>query len=716
MRAYTKDMSSGELKTVMFLFPFPAGLASLIAGAVAIGSAFAEPLVLHVSLDGHDTWSGRLAEPNPERSDGPFATLTRARDELRRVRTSGQLESTHVYLHGGIHFLDAPLIFLPQDSGSAAAPIVYEAYRDEKPVLSGGRRLTGWEVKEGKWQVTLPEVQARQWDFVQLFVADERRPRPRLPRKGWFHIEAELPRTTDTPGKGDNRFQFRAGDLLGTWSNPQDVEILAIHLWSMSRMRVKQIDDTGHAVTFTGSTPSTDGWAKFSSGRRFLVENVREALDEPGQWYLDHASGLLTYLPRQGEDPATVLVIAPRIDQLLVFRGDASTNAWVHDITFRGIAFAHTNWVTPLEGNSLSQAEATISGAISAMGLQHCTFDKCDITLTGGYAMELGDHCRFNRIENCELIDLGAGGIKIGSPRSPDRATPGESSAARDNVIRDCLIEGGGRLHPAAVGIWIGHSSGNTIEHNDIVDFYYTGISVGWSWGYEPSSAQNNAIAWNRIARIGQKILSDMGGIYTLGNGPGNVLDHNVISDVAAAEYGGWGIYFDEGSSGFVATNNIVYQVTTAGFHQHYGRENIVRNNIFALGRDAQLMRSRDEPHLSFTLERNIIYSAGSPIFAGEWSGNHFRLEHNLYWRSDDSMSLFPGGRTLEAWQKETGHDLRSIIADPLFIDPKSGDFRLKPGSPAERIDFQPIEPFSAGRKSPRRHTIRPVEASFLAE
>src|SRR5258705_11404078 len=103
----------------MFPFPFPVGLASVIAGAVAIGSAFAEPFALHVSLDGHDTWSGRLAQPNPERSDGPFGTLARARNEVRRVRTAGQLESTHVYLHGGIHFLDAPLLFLPEDSGSA---------------------------------------------------------------------------------------------------------------------------------------------------------------------------------------------------------------------------------------------------------------------------------------------------------------------------------------------------------------------------------------------------------------------------------------------------------------------------------------------------------------------------------------------------------------------------------------------------------------------
>jgi hypothetical protein len=357
----------------------------------------------------------------------------------------------------------------------------------------------------------------------------------------------------------------------------------------------------------------------------------------------------------------------------------------------------------------------TIPAAISATGLQHCAFEKCDVTLTGGYGIELGDDCRFNRIENCELVDLGAGGIKIGSTRSPEREA-GNSSAASENIIRDCLIEAGGRLHPAAVGVWIGHSPRNSIEHNEIRDFYYTAISVGWSWGYEPSAAQNNDIAWNRIGNIGQKILSDMGGIYTLGNGPGNVLDHNVISDVAAAEYGGWGIYFDEGSSGFVARNNIVYRVTSAGFHQHYGRENDVHNNIFALGRDAQLMRSRDEPHLSFALEGNIIYSNGAPIFAGEWGGNHFRLGRNLYWNGEASARLFPGGRTLEAWQKETGEDPDSIIADPLFIDPASGDFRLKPGSPAERIHFMPIDSSGVGRNSPRRHSTRPIASTFAAE
>jgi hypothetical protein len=672
---------------------------------------------LFVAPSGNDSWSGRLANANAERTDGPFATLARARDELRRLRANGGPKATPIYLRGGIHFIDAPLTLLPEDSGTADAPTVFEAFRDEKPVVSAGQRLTGWKIADGKWQLVLPEVKDQRWNFMQLFVGNERRPRTRLPKTGWFHVEAELPRAPESPGAGHDRFQYRADDIHADWSNLGDVEMLGIHIWSMSRLRIKQVDASKRTVIFTGSSPGAEQWGKFAKGNRFCVENVREALDEPGEWYLDRPTGTVTYIPKPGEDPATTSVIAPRVDGFLVVRGDEAQKRWVEHVIIRGITFAHSNWVTPPEGNSSSQAEAKIGAAIMLTGARHCVVEKCTVTLVGQYAIALGNYCRFNRIEDCELTDLGAGGIKLGSTARPDLSkSKSETPEANDNIVRNCLIEGGGRLHPAAIGVWIGNSPGNVIEHNEISDFYYTGISLGWSWGYEPNYARDNVISWNRISKIGQGILSDMGGIYTLGNGPGNVLHHNLIWDVRSAGYGGWGIYFDEGSTRFLAENNIVHHVKSAGFHQHYGRENIVRNNIFALGEDSQLMRSRNEGHVSFSLERNIVYSAGAPIFASDWNGKNYKLDQNLYWDTSGQTALFPGGRTLEVWQKESGHDMASIVADPLFADADKGDFTLKPGSPASKIGFEPIDLSQAGRQTKRRRAAQPIAPGFRAE
>ena len=161
-----------------------------------------------------------------------------------------------------------------------------------------------------------------------------------------------------------------------------------------------------------------------------------------------------------------------------------------------------------------------------------------------------------------------------------DPATVPET--ALRNIVDNNLIHDGGKIDPGAVGVWIGRTSYNRVSHNEICDLCYTGISVGWSWGYAPPSAHHNLVELNHIHDIGRGLLGDMGGIYCLGDSPGTVLRNNLVHDVYDYHTGALAIYTDEGSTGIVIENNIGYGTTYANFHQHYGRENVVRNNICA--------------------------------------------------------------------------------------------------------------------------------------
>jgi hypothetical protein len=199
--------------------------------------------------------------------------------------------------------------------------------------------------------------------------------------------------------------------------------------------------------------------------------------------------------------------------------------------------------------------------------------------------------------------------------------------------------------------------------------------------------------------KYGQGVLSDMGGIYTLGVSPGTVLHHNVMHDVMSNTYGGWGIYFDEGSSGIVAEDNVVYRTTHGGFHQHYGETNVVRNNLFAFARDHQLQRSRPEPHCSFSFVTNIVCFDSGSLLTGDWSDENYLIDWNLYFdaRPDakpDQLRLGPC--TWQQWH-ERGHDQHSLVTDPLFVAPDRNDFRLRAGSPAFKLGFRPIDLSAAG-------------------
>jgi len=681
------------------------------------------PGTYFVSTLGNDQWSGTLPAPNAARTDGPFATLVRARDavrELKRQQGGALRQPASVFVRGGTHFLNEPLVFTPDDAGTAQAPVTIAAYPGEQPVLSGGQRITGWKGMNlngrGVFTALIPDVRDGKWFFRQLWVNGERRARARHPNKGYLAV-AELPGVTPQLdwSVGQTSFRFKEGDLK-SWPTVANAEVRVMNRWVESHLPVVGVDEGERLVKF-----SKRSVFKLDVGDLYYIEGALELLDTPGEWYLDRATGTLYYLPLPGEGMGRAEVIAPVLSQLVRLAGKPEAGQFIDHLVFRGLTFAHTEWYFPggfdtgkekaevwpppkAEVGGFAQAAVGVPGAVRGEGVRHTTFNGCSFLHLGDYALELGRGCQHNRIAGCDLSDLGAGGIKLGETaiRSSD------AEVARDNEVSDCHIHDGGQIFHSAIGVWIGQSPGNKLLHNHIHDFYYSGISIGWTWGYGKALATSNLIEFNHVHHIGVKsdgdgpILSDMAGIYTLGLHAGTVIRNNLWHDTAGIRYGGWGIYFDEGTTGILAENNIVYRTTHGGFHQHYGKQNTVRNNLFAYARDWQVQRSRAESHLSFTFERNVVLWNRGKLFDGNFSGTNYLFNSNLYWREGGGDIRFDKW-SFDEWQKK-GQDTNSVIADPKFADTQKGDFTLSPDSPALKLGFKPIDLKGVGvRPKPAR-------------
>jgi len=699
-----------------------AWLTGSASGAAAPGGAAVQArpqrggLTLYVSIAGQDSWSGRLAAPNAAGTDGPLATIGKARDLIREIKAApgGLTGPVTVMLRAGVHSQARRLVFTAADSGTEACPVTYQAHPNERPVISGGAVIRGWARDDSAhsrakcggrlWRAAVPGAKrGGEWRFNELFVNGQRRTRARIPNKGAFL-------RTDGPisKKNSRAFYFKEGDVR-EWDNLRDVIFVVYHSWETSIHHVRRVDAEACQVTFR--EPAPWGMGHWERQQRYYVENVFEGLDEPGEWYVNRATGTLYYYPMPGEEMDRVEAVAPVVVSTLVsLEGNPAKSEFIEHLHFRGISCQHTSAQLRRFRNP-GQGEIHQPGLIMATGLRNASFEDCEIAHTGAHGIWLADGCEDTRVQRCHIHDLGGGGVYIGGGWGIRESAPAQRIVVDNNFIHD-----GGHLFHGAHGVWIGKSSYNKVTHNEISNFDYSGISCGWSWGFQPSSAHHNVLDYNYIHHLSNgEGLSDMGGIYTLGVSPGTTERYNHIHDVYSYAHvsHGSGIYPDEGSSEILIENNVVHRVRTCPLFQHYGAENTVRNNILALGGKGQLQRCREDKRCHYAAEGNIVYGDIPQMLGGVWKSGDWKVGRNVYW-STAGEPVFKD-MDFATWQT-TGNDAGSIVADPLFVDAANGDFRLRPDSPALKLGFKPIDLSRTGLYGdaawvalPQRYANRPL-------
>jgi hypothetical protein len=631
--------------------------------------------------------------------DKPLATLNAAAAKARDYRKDNQPAiPVEIIALSGDYFMMQPLILTTDDSGTPASPLVFKAEAGTKAVFRGGIQISGFEkVDEKLWRAFIPQVAWYDSYFEQLYVNGRRAVRAKSPNDGFFRVK-NVTETVLEKGEGRSpelavqKVELDNTDTASFASfskqDFQDALIVFYHNWDNTRKRVTGFSKEASSVYIAGE--GMKPWNPINNKSRYLVENFKAALDAPGEWFLER-DGYLWYIPLEGETIENTTFHIPVIREFISIQGDPSSGKKVENVKFENLVFEVAGYKTPPDGNEPAQAAAPVDAVVTLDFADYIEFKGCEIAHTGTYAFWFRRACSKCIVYQCYMHDLGAGGVKIGETIiRPDADEITNKITVDNNIIRDA-----GHIFPCAVGIIIFNASDNKLIHNEIADLRYSGISVGWVWGYAQSPSKRNLIAFNHIHHLGWGELCDMGGVYTLGASEGTVVANNNIHHVYSFDYGGWGLYTDEGSYGIIMENNLVYACKNSGFHQHYGKENIIRNNIFAFNIRSQLQATRIEEHRSLSFTNNIIYLDRGTLLSSNWHKFNLFADKNVYWDTRAKDIKF-GDISFADWKK-SGKDIHSIIADPLFVNPATFDFHLKNNSVAKRIGFVPFDYSEAG-------------------
>lgn len=652
--------------------------------------------------DGDDTCNG-FAASNDGCGNAPLRSIEKAIEIIRKMRDSGIDDPICVSVVGD-YFISEPIVVRD------VCGVIFEPFGGKGRII-GGIRICDWERSSFNGveclRAVLPQnADGALWDFTDLFVNGKRASVTRYPKVGAL----EIVDTEEYSGEeyvpehgmwGSSRWLIVKPEDLTDVENIADAIINYNHWWIDEHSPIENYDrESGKLTMAYRSRFAVSGrYGKSSSAAKYYLTNVPNMFSLPSEWYLDRKEGIVYYIPRDEDETCeTIEAFVPVTDKLFVIKGDEIEIKGFELTCTRG-DYASTRVMEQQKDiikddeprfGSDEQSVCGAPGAILFERAERCGISDCVIHGVGVHAIEVGRGCRNIVIENNEIYDVCAGGIKIeGGEAGEDQQLMTSGCIIRKNHIHDC-----GKRYEAGCGILVMHASGNEISENEIHDLAYTGISVGWVWGYAESSTYGNLIRGNHIYNIGNGSLSDMGGIYTLGRQEGTVICGNRIHDVKCLEYGAWGIYLDEGSSHITVETNVVWGTGKESIHIHWGTENTVRNNVFFSENSAAATVSIRERHDPSVFEKNIMVTDGHNLLNGKPCDCVYRSNVMYDISGRDTVVIVDEDKksySLEAWEKAYPQNCGNIVADPEIADIAERNFGISKTSVARDIGFEDI-------------------------
>jgi hypothetical protein len=565
-------------------------------GSTGAGGGTAVAGALYVSPDGDDS--------NPGTLDKPVKTVAKARDLVRTKNTAMTADLT-VYLRGGTYPQSSTLTFGNADSGSGGFYVKYMAYPGERPLITGGKAITGWKDAGNG----LYSADAGSTAFRQLYVNGVKAIRARTPNLlannvGNFNRLSGWDKTA-------HNLQVPSS-AVGEWKNLNQVEMHVMIAWGDSAMRISSITTTGNTayikfmpdedgIVFIRPNPRMDqvGWG---NGRAYYFENAKEFLDEAGEWYLDETTHTVYYKPRTGEDMTAAQAIVPVVETIMSING-TSTSSQASYLWFQGLTFAHATWMRPSEHGFLDgqafqynisstadnkQYVARPPAGVMVTNANHLRFERNLFTQMGATGLDFVSGTHDDMIVGNAITDIAGTGFSIGKFTADEKTefhvayNPSDKNEiCTKDTFKNNYIDRVTTEFQGAVGIGAGYPAHLDLEHNEISHTNYTGISVGFGWTGSATAMTNNKINYNNIHHVNE-IMTDGGAIYTLSNqGTGSEMQYNYIHDYACskwADYGCNGLYLDEKTSGYTVAHNVMVNCPTNVAQNQTGTNTITDN------------------------------------------------------------------------------------------------------------------------------------------